>query len=94
MIALFPHTPETKKDQLGSEALNPNNLVCKSIKFIKKKFPGIGIMCDVALDPYTSHGHDGIIVKNKIDNDETVKILIKQALFKQKWDAMLLPHQI
>ena len=77
MIALFPYTPNNKKDAKGSEALNPNNLICRSLKVIKKKFPEIGVMCDVALDPYTSHGHDGIIIKNKIDNDETIKILVK-----------------
>ena len=84
MIALFPYTNNNKKNKLGSEALNPNNLVCKSLRFIKKKFPGIGIMCDVALDPYTSHGHDGIFVNNKIDNDQTIKILIKQALLQAR----------
>ena len=56
MIAIFPSISKTKKNNSGSEAINSNNLVCKSIKFIKKKFPEIGIMCDVALDPYTSHG--------------------------------------
>ena len=81
MIALFPYTEKNKKDQYGSEALNENNLICKSIKYIKKKFPGIGIMCDVALDPYTSHGHDGILGEdNQILNDETNKILVKQSL--------------
>ena len=84
MIALFPYTPNSKKDNKGSEALNPNNLICKSLRFIKKKFPGIGIMCDVALDPYTSHGHDGIVLKEEIDNDATIKILIKQALLQAK----------
>ena len=84
MVALFPYTPEIKKDQLGSEALNENNLICKSIKFIKNNYPEIGIMCDVALDPYTLHGHDGIIIKNEIDNDETIKVLIKQALLQAK----------
>ena len=58
MIALFPYISDKKKDNIGSESLNPNNLICKSIRLIKKKFPEIGIMCDVALDPYTSHGHD------------------------------------
>ena len=77
MIALFPNTSDKKKDKRGSEALNPNNLVCKSLRLIKKKYPRIGVMCDVALDPYTSHGHDGIILNNKIDNDETIRILIK-----------------
>ena len=84
MIALFPYTPNNKKDNFGTEALNPNNLVCKSLRFIKKKFPEIGVMCDVALDPYTSHGHDGVIINNKIDNDETIKILVKQALLQAK----------
>ena len=66
MVALFPHTKPKKKDEYGSEALNPDNLVCKGIKFIKKKFKNkIGIMCDVALDPYTSHGHDGLLKKKK-----------------------------
>ncbi len=65
-IALFPYTSKNKKDKIGSEALNPNNLVCRAIRYIKEKFPTIGIMTDVALDPYTSHGHDGIIIDNKI----------------------------
>ena len=82
MIALFPFTPNIKKDNLGSEALNPNNLICNSLKFIKKNFPTIGVMCDVALDPYTSHGHDGIVIKNEIDNDKTIKILVRQALLQ------------
>ena len=82
MVALFPYTSNKKKDKRGSEALNPNNLVCQSLRLIKKKFPDIGVMCDVALDPYTSHGHDGIIINNKIDNDETIKILIKQSLLQ------------
>ena len=84
MVALFPHTPKNKKDRYGSEALNENNLVCKALRFIKKKYSGIGVMCDVALDPYTSHGHDGVIINKKIDNDETIKILIKQALLQSK----------
>ena len=84
MVAIFPYLVNGKKDNLGTEALNPNNLICKSIRLIKKKFPQIGIMCDVALDPYTSHGHDGVIVNNKIDNDQTVKILVKQALLQAK----------
>ena len=82
MIALFPQTPNNKKDTLGSEALNENNLVCKSIRYIKKKYKNIGIMTDVALDPYTSHGHDGILLKNKIDNDKTLEILVKQSLLQ------------
>ncbi len=84
MVSIFPYTENKKKNNIGSEALNPNNLVCRSLKLIKKKFPHIGVMCDVALDPYTSHGHDGVIVNNKIDNDETIKILVKQALLQAK----------
>ena len=83
-VALFPYTSKNKKDKIGSEALNPNNLVCRSIRFIKEKFPTIGIMTDVALDPYTSHGHDGVIIDNKINNDATIKILVKQALLQAK----------
>jgi porphobilinogen synthase len=83
MIALFPSTPGNKKDPFGKEALNENNLVCKAIRFIKKRFKNdIGLMCDVALDPYTSHGHDGVLKKNYVLNDETVNILTKQALLQ------------
>ena len=84
MVAIFPYTPNNKKDNFGKEALNPNNLVCKSLRLIKKKFPNIGVMCDVALDPYTSHGHDGVIINNNINNDETIKILVQQALLQAK----------
>ena len=84
MVALFPYTPDFKKDKNGTEALNSNNLICRGIKLIKKKFPEIGVMCDVALDPYTSHGHDGIIKNNQIDNDQTIKILVKQALLQAR----------
>jgi len=82
MIALFPNTPDSKKNIKGSEALNKNNLVCKALRLIKKNYNEIGIMCDVALDPYTTHGHDGILKNNYVDNDETVKILIKQSLLQ------------
>ena len=82
MVALFPYTSKNKKDKFGTEALNKNNLICKSLKFIKKRYPEIGIMCDVALDPYTSHGHDGVIINKKIDNDKTIKILVEQALLQ------------
>jgi len=82
MIALFPQTENSKKDVIGSEALNKNNLVCKALRLIKKNYKNIGLMCDVALDPYTSHGHDGVIKKNYVDNDETIKILIKQSLLQ------------
>ena len=84
MIALFPYISSRKKDKHGREALNPDNLICKSIRFIKNNYPNVGIMCDVALDPYTSHGHDGIIINNKIDNDGTIKILTQQALLHAK----------
>ena len=82
MVALFPNTPGNKKNAKGSEALNKNNLVCKALRLIKKNFKEIGLMCDVALDPYTSHGHDGVLKNNYVDNDETLKILIKQALLQ------------
>ena len=82
LVALFPNIPITKKNSKGSEALNKNNLVCKALKLIKKNFNEIGIMCDVALDPYTDHGHDGVLKNNYVDNDETIKILIKQALLQ------------
>ena len=82
MIALFPQTPELKKNNKGSEALNKNNLVCKALRLIKKNYKDIGLMCDVALDPYTNHGHDGILKKNYVDNDETIKVLIKQSLLQ------------
>jgi len=82
LIAIFPNTPDKKKNSLGSEALNANNLVCKTIRLIKKNNPNIGVMADVALDPYTDHGHDGILKGKEILNDETIKILSKQALLQ------------
>ena len=82
LIAIFPNTPKSKKDFYGNEALNENNLVCKAIRKIKKNNPKIGIMTDVALDPYTSHGHDGIIKNKKVLNDETLEILSKQAVLQ------------
>ena len=83
MVALFPYTKKTKKDDYGSEALNEENLVCKAIQYIKKKYKNeIGIMCDVALDPYTSPGHDGLLTSGYDLNDETVDILIKQSLLQ------------
>ena len=85
MVALFPYTSTKIKDLIGSESLNENNLVCRAIKYIKKRYKNnIGVMCDVALDPYTSHGHDGILKKNVILNDESVDILIQQALLQAK----------
>ena len=83
MVALFPKTKNSLKNEIGSESLNENNLVCKAILEIKKRYKNqIGIMCDVALDPYTSHGHDGLIRSNQIINDETVKVLINQSLLQ------------
>ncbi len=79
-IALFPYTEPSLRDENGSEALNPNNLVCQSVRAIKKQFPELGVLCDVALDPFTSHGHDGLIEDGKILNDETVAVLVRQAL--------------
>lgn len=80
-IAVFPVIDSNKKDQEGSEALNPNNLICSAISSLKKQFPEIIIIADVALDPYTNHGHDGVLKANKIDNDETLKLLGEQAIF-------------
>jgi porphobilinogen synthase len=83
MVALFPNTKKSLKNELGSEALNENNLVCRASRMIKKKYKTqIGIMCDVALDPYTSHGHDGLIKSDKILNDETIQVLINQSLLQ------------
>jgi porphobilinogen synthase len=79
-IALFPYTNPSLRDDTGSEALNPDNLVCRAIRAIKKEVPDVGILCDVALDPFTSHGHDGLLRDGVILNDETVAALVKQAL--------------
>jgi porphobilinogen synthase len=79
-IALFPYTEPSLRDPQGSEAVNPDNLVCKTVRAVKKEFPDLGILCDVALDPFTSHGHDGLIEDGRILNDETVAVLVQQAL--------------
>ena len=79
-IALFPYTDPKLRDETGSEALNPDNLVCRAIRAIKNEVPEIGVLCDVALDPFTSHGHDGLLRDGVILNDETVVVLVKQAL--------------
>src|SRR5258707_13191594 len=79
-IALFPYTEPSLRDEQGSEALNPDNLVCQSVRAIKKEFPNLGVLCDVALDPFTSHGHDGLIEDGKILNDETVAVLVRHGL--------------
>ena len=83
MVAIFPYVNRSLKNNLGSESLNKNNLVCKATSFIKEKYKDkIGIMCDVALDPYTIHGHDGILKNGKILNDETIKILVDQSIIQ------------
>ena len=79
-IAIFPQIDASLKNSKGSEAVNENNLVCRSIKKIKKEFPELGIIADVALDPFTDHGHDGLLINDEINNDETLKILAQQAL--------------
>jgi porphobilinogen synthase len=83
-IALFPYTEASLRDETGSEALNTKNLVCQAVRAIKKAVPEIGILCDVALDPYTSHGHDGLMRDGAILNDETVAVLVKQALVQAR----------
>lgn len=80
VIALFPFTPAERRDAQGSLAHDPENLVCRATRAIKKAVPNIGVLCDVALDPYTSHGHDGMMKGDVILNDETVEALVKQAL--------------
>ncbi len=79
-IALFPYTDPSLRDERGSEGINGDNLVCQSVRAIKAEFPDIGVLCDVALDPYTSHGHDGLMEEGRILNDATVAVLVRQAL--------------
>jgi porphobilinogen synthase len=79
-LALFPYTDPGLRDELGSEALNERNLVCRACRAVKEAVPDIGILTDVALDPYTSHGHDGLVRDGAILNDETVQVLVRQAL--------------
>ncbi|HEY6259089.1 MAG TPA: porphobilinogen synthase [Xanthobacteraceae bacterium] len=86
-LALFPYTDPDLRDHDGTEALNPENLVCRAVRAIKKAVPEIGILCDVALDPYTSHGHDGLLRDGVIANDETVEMLTKQALVEAEAGA-------
>ncbi len=91
MVALFPYTAKKVKNKKGTEALNEDNLVCKATRYIKKKYKNqIGIMCDVALDPYTSHGHDGIIKSNYVMNDETIEILMKQSILQAQMGCDIL----
>ncbi len=79
-VALFPMVDPTRKTGDAGEALNPDNLVCRAVRAIKAAVPDIGVMCDVALDPYTSHGHDGLVKDGRVLNDETVDVLVRQAL--------------
>src|SRR5262249_53604657 len=81
-IALFPYTDPALRNETGSEAINPDNLVCRAIGAIKKEVPEVGILCDVALDPFTSHGHDGLLRDGVILNDETVAVLVRQAIIQ------------
>jgi len=80
VVALFPYTDPGLKTPDGREATNPSNLVCRAVREIKRAVPEIGVLCDVALDPYTSHGHDGVLVDGYVANDETLEILVRQAL--------------
>ena len=86
-IAFFPYTDAALKDEHGSEAFNENNLVCRACRAIKKEFPQLGLIADVALDPYTSHGHDGLMSGNRILNDESVAALVRQALVQARAGA-------
>jgi porphobilinogen synthase len=86
-IALFPNTPGDRRDAEGSEAINPDNLICRATRAIKHAVPEIGIITDVALDPYTSHGHDGLLIDGQIANDETVAVLVRQALVQAQAGA-------
>ncbi|MEX0839879.1 MAG: porphobilinogen synthase, partial [Parvibaculum sp.] len=80
VVALFPYTAADKRDATGSLATDPENLVCRATRAIKAEVPNIGVLCDVALDPYTSHGHDGLMKGDVILNDETLEALVAQAL--------------
>lgn len=87
-VALFPNTAADKRSDDGKEALNPDNLICRAIDAIKQAVPDIGVMTDVALDPYTAHGHDGVLAKDgSVDNDRTVAILAHQAVVQARAGA-------
>ena len=87
VIALFPSTDPSLKSEDGREAVNADNLVCRAVRAIKKAVPEIGILCDVALDPYTSHGHDGLIRDGDVHNDSTLEVLVRQALVQTEAGA-------
>ncbi len=86
-IAIFPHINPAKKDAAGREALNPDGLVCTAVRAMKDAAPGVGLMVDVARDPFTDHGHDGLLRDGRIVNDETVAVLAEQALIQVKAGA-------
>jgi porphobilinogen synthase len=79
-IALFPNTPAERKTEDGDEATNPDNLVCRAVRAVKKAVPDLGVVCDVALDPYTTHGQDGLLRDGYVVNDESIAVLVRQAL--------------
>jgi porphobilinogen synthase len=83
-VAVFPAVATALKDAEGSEAVNPDNLVCRAVAAVKRALPDIGVMCDVALDPFTSHGHDGVIRDGYVENDETVAVLCRQAVVQAR----------
>ncbi len=89
-IAVFPYTDPALRDESGSEAFNPENLVCQAVRAIKAEVPDLGIICDVALDPYTSHGHDGLLSGDTIDNDRTLESLVRQSLVQVEAGADIL----
>jgi porphobilinogen synthase len=82
LIAIFPATPHDRKSPGGEEAVNPENLVCRAVRAVKAAHPDLGVLCDVALDPFTTHGHDGVLRDGDVANDETVEILCRQALIQ------------
>lgn len=86
-IALFPNTRADKKDALGTEGSNPENLVCQSLRLLKDRFPDLGVITDVALDPYTSHGQDGILIDDYVANDATLEALKTQSLVQAQAGA-------
>src|SRR5690606_34842197 len=84
VIALFPQTSTEAKTADGREAVNADNLVCRAVRAIRAEVPDIGILCDVALDPYTDHGHDGVLVNDEVANDASVEVLVQQALVQAR----------
>ncbi|MGZ5935263.1 MAG: porphobilinogen synthase [Rhizomicrobium sp.] len=80
VVALFPYTDPSLRSEDGREATNAGNLICRAVRAIKRAVPEVGVLCDVALDPYTSHGHDGLLIDDYVANDETLEVLVRQAL--------------